>query len=71
MKFTFYFGGELIHASDDYQSYVDDNLGGEGFTLSHEYSAHTLPAEKTFQIYYTPGNGDNDIEYQIKNFNIN
>lgn len=70
-KFSFYYDSKLIYSGDEYLSYVDDQQGGEGFTLTNGYSAHSLPAEKTFHVFYNPEMGEGGTEYTIKNYKIN
>jgi len=75
-KFNFFFDGKIIYSGIVTSSYVDDDQGGEGFSLSGaEYSAHRFTAERRFEIYYTPlvksSKVDLGNQYEIENYKVN
>ncbi len=70
-RFSFYYDGKQIITSTDFLSDIDNVQGGEGFSLHNGYSAHRFTAERTFQVYYSPGMGDMGYEYEIQGYRVN
>ncbi|WP_113661522.1 hypothetical protein [Pedobacter nanyangensis] len=72
-RFTFFFDGKQVGSWSSFDSYVDNQQGGEGFTMDYEWSAHRFTAERTFNIYNSGRSygGELGYEYEITNYKVN
>jgi len=70
---NFFYDGKLVFSRDDFDSYMDTNLGGEGFTSYNGVGAHSYPAEHQFKINFKDVFSPNDqgCEYEISNYSVN
>lgn len=76
-KFSFHFDGKLVGSWTRFDSYIDNENGGEGFSFSGNidgaFSAYRFTAERAFNIYYSPTRQSEVLgyEYEITNYRIN
>jgi len=73
-RFSFFFDGKEVGSWSNFDSYVDDKHGGEGFDMSNEWSAYRLTAERTFTIYKDNigfSGSHTGYEYEIINYKVN
>ncbi|MFB9842471.1 hypothetical protein [Mucilaginibacter ginsenosidivorans] len=62
---NFYYDSKLVFSRDEFNSYIDGNQGGEGFTSYNGVDGHSFPAEGKFQINVT------GYQYEISNYRTN
>ncbi len=72
-RLNFYYNGKLVFSRDSFDSYIDTQQGGEGFTSYNGVDAHRYTAERMLEINVSDAFKDNDLgyQYEINNYKVN
>lgn len=68
---NFYYNGQLIFSRDSYDSYIDGNLGGEGFTSYNGAGAFRYIAERKLDVDVGETFGNLGYQYEISDYKEN
>jgi len=67
----FYYNNKLVHSFKDYDSYMDDKFGGEGYSFDASADGHRFIAERVFQLNTNHLLSEPGFQYDIINYKEN